>query len=691
MKKKNYIVFFLFITLCIFTISIKTKANLERPNGNEYFEGSGSIFYHQAELTISGTINPKNDITTNFGWYAIDLSEVFNEYNITYENVLEIVLNGDFHTNSYNELDFKNSGCFIEKTKCIIFNLEEVMLESNEIDYSITFEVDRSYSNIEDISIFVSVYYYQTLLDDNEFDGSACISSNVSLNEITLDINLIWKEEIRIGWYAIDFSALNAKFNLAGEDAIFSIDFPQEQGYSIEMTESAFFENSRLFIFELKDYNDMEAIITNYGIAFTFTYDYALDDYINDDIFKYLRAYFYEEASDTSSPVFSSDVFLYELSVNDKKSIEEIKNEIGLRAIDDVDGEIEHINYIDIDDYQTLVYDEEIRNRTLGNYEIEFSAIDISNNCATCTIVIQVLDLEKPVLNSKTSNLEYNLSYKNDNIKSENDLLNGLNINDNYSNVIKTIKENSYKNHERTVGDYEVVVEAKDSSNNKIEVTILIHIIDDVAPLISGENNISVWYGMNLTVEDIIDMCSLVANDEINGECKIVAHVDNYSGNSNVVGSYRIIFKSYDIYNNISYFTVTINVIDETVPHFIIDKTKIIVSSDEVYNLNMFVDRLIKEGRINSKVIKSEVLKDEYTLNSNKTGIYDYEIKLLYENLEEETIRLRVEVKDIKKEEKQSFITKVLFKIKNFFTKDVYQKVIIPVVKFFEKLFDKIF
>lgn len=348
---------------------------------------------------------------------------------------------------------------------------------------------------------------------------------------------------------------------------------------------------------------------------------------------------------DTVSPVIDTEKYIYITNVNNPTTIENMMSAVQLRAYDEIDGDLtDLIEIVSDGGYNDKVRNKStVKDRLLGDYAINFRVSDNAGNVATCTITIRVVDTTVPTI-SESSILTYDIGYSGTPI-SHQTFMDGIIANDNHSKTLnKTIVTDNYTENADKVGTYTVTVKVTDNSGNFTTVTITVSVFDNVAPVFSGSNTFYKSYDVPKSINDIINFCDIVANDEYDGEIDLQIVTDNYTGKANVPGIYTVLLRATDTRGNKSEFTLTITVGDDVVPFFLINKSKVIIEA----GINMQSTQLIKVLKdnkvIDDKSLSFTVINDTYSGNESNPGLYNYDLKILYENGVEDYVELEVEV-----------------------------------------------
>lgn len=356
------------------------------------------------------------------------------------------------------------------------------------------------------------------------------------------------------------------------------------------------------------------------------------------------------------APVITGDV-VYVTSVANPSSVDTIKGM--LTATDEYDGDISSSIYVIEDNYS-------LNNTVLGLYNITFGVKDSSNNLATITVTVNVIDNVKPmfsVVQQENYNSDRITVYKgmfgspefqcsNSTIQYMNGypLCGSTNVGakasynmsfeevdtyirqfllptDNYDsseNITLSIILNTYSPTEK-VYNYRYLL--TDLSGNKMTYMIQVSLEDDVAPILSGINYYTKgWKESLLNLEVIKNQLLYTDNFSISSYDPnptwgiITVSEDNYSANNNIVGSHEIIFEAHDYDGNYAYYTVTINVLDIDVPAFSFGEYIINVSEYVTLTHEDLVALLEAMGVVNTQQLTFS--SDTYTENADTVGRY---------------------------------------------------------------------
>lgn len=192
----------------------------------------------------------------------------------------------------------------------------------------------------------------------------------------------------------------------------------------------------------------------------------------------------------------------------------------------------------------------------------------------------------------------------------------------NISHLIKVITDN-YSANSNVLGEWNIIFEVEDSSNNISLFQIIVNNMDFLAPSISGVDYYQTTQKQKIPIDDIIN--NLTAIDNYDGDVlgQVKVYQDNYSPNYNRMGCYEIIFSVSDSSNNTSYFTVQVEVNDSTPP--IISGPNRFTKNKNTQMTVEYIKSLLEatddiDGNISDRV---DIDYDEYTPNSRRYGEWE--------------------------------------------------------------------
>lgn len=351
---------------------------------------------------------------------------------------------------------------------------------------------------------------------------------------------------------------------------------------------------------------------------------------------------------DNKTPVISGQT-TFVTNVNDAKPISFFMSY--LSATDETDGDVTDSLIVTTDNYTP-------NKSVLGNHTFTVEASDSSDNKATATINVRVVDIDAPTITGNTSvaTIGYTETWNINSFKST------LNVSDNYDTLTHQdigIKSDGYTSKKTTLGTYTVVFNVFDSSDNEGTFSKSVRVVDNVKPTFSGPTIISTSNNTLLSESDV--RAQLTASDFIDGNVtnKITLVEDNYSGKGNKVGSYTIIYSVADNAGNTATHTVTIQRIDEIPPTiWVVDGVSIRVTPTTPIDRETIVDILEATGQltVNATTTFSFPL-DEYSGNEETPGIYSMSVKSRSTTGNEYIHSFSIQVLDVDGEDDEIVIT----------------------------------
>ncbi len=187
--------------------------------------------------------------------------------------------------------------------------------------------------------------------------------------------------------------------------------------------------------------------------------------------------------------------------------------------------------------------------------------------------------------------------------------------------IVEAIYDNYTPNYNK-IGNYSIVFQACDKSNNCSTYNQKIKVHDVTPPTISGENKIQSYMSNSISLTDIGK--NLVAIDNYDGDISTSIILEYTSYNSKTPGTYYAYYTIKDSSNNsvISPFKVEITVIDDIAPiiegpTFYTNKLSSILRTSTI-----LANIIVSDNSDNSAYKNIYIIDDNYTNNSTKIGEY---------------------------------------------------------------------
>lgn len=313
---------------------------------------------------------------------------------------------------------------------------------------------------------------------------------------------------------------------------------------------------------------------------------------------------------DTQSPYFmgSGTIISY---FDQPITIAEIQST--LTAYDDIDGDLTANITVEEENYSMNM-------DKVGSYSITFKVTDNSNNSTTTIISVEVVDILPPII---TGLDKVKAVYPN--VYTPEDIKNMLTASDNYDDLSVSdieIVSDDYTGNNHIIGDYDITFKLADSSGNETIYVQQIEVVDEIAPIFSGNTNYQVSYSNQLNINTIKSSLTVIDDYDETG-LEIVLDSDNYSSSSHVLGNYELLFSCTDTSGNKTTQIVNINVVDEIGPLIYLDSSIIQTYSDTVLGLEDFVNLLTSTNELdNNQPYFVTIRYDSYSKNADKPGSY---------------------------------------------------------------------
>lgn len=246
------------------------------------------------------------------------------------------------------------------------------------------------------------------------------------------------------------------------------------------------------------------------------------------------------------------------------------------------------------------------------------------------------------------------------------DIKSQLSVSDNYYNITSdaiTVKTDGLTGNENKLGEYSVVYEARDEAGNVGSMDVRIRIKDTIAPVITGQDTMTIGVDGKLTESDFLEL--FTAEDSFEGDVTDSLEViqNGYAGYENKVGTYEVKVKATDSSGNETTKTLQVKVIDNEPPYFYLTDLIVNIQTHQNISEQMLIATVAKRYNV-EKYETAEVTYNEYD-QYYSSGKYRVLVKL--DDKEYELFLNAVD--DLYEEvfeEKTSFLEKMLNKLKEF-------------------------
>ncbi|OED59433.1 Ig-like domain-containing protein [Acholeplasma laidlawii] len=268
-----------------------------------------------------------------------------------------------------------------------------------------------------------------------------------------------------------------------------------------------------------------------------------------------------------------------------------------------------------------------------GLYKVTIEATDLSNNKTTYTYNVWVQDTKPPVV-QPLEDIRISYAGKID----VGTLIDIVEATDNYTeNLEISIDDENYTGNEHIVGQYYVDIMVDDYNGNAVTVRQHIYVIDDVAPIITGEVQYIIDIEDQFDLEMILE--SMSAIDEIDKDF-IEVYIKSSDFKKHETGQFTVIIGAKDQFSNEATKEVFIEVLDNTPPVFFIKIPAINLDASNIHDANELLGLIKNLLTINYTEI--EITQNDYEGNETKPGVY---VVTLSANTGTEWIQIQTQVR----------------------------------------------
>ncbi len=183
-----------------------------------------------------------------------------------------------------------------------------------------------------------------------------------------------------------------------------------------------------------------------------------------------------------------------------------------------------------------------------------------------------------------------------------------------------------YLNNKNTPGIYEIHVKAISEDEEMYIQTYYITVVDDIAPNVILKDGTILKYSYT----NEIDILGLLDNLEISdvSTYNYTYDADSYLNNKNKPGNYDIVVDVYDIYENHTYYTISIELVDDVAPKIVMED--IYTTKDTYYDENTLKSMVYATDEIDGRLGVDNIIINDingYKNNYDVKGEYNFSIK----------------------------------------------------------------
>lgn len=285
---------------------------------------------------------------------------------------------------------------------------------------------------------------------------------------------------------------------------------------------------------------------------------------------------------------------------------------------DDLDLEdiIKHINlYNSLEDEIIILEDNYTRNKNiLGEHKTSLMLVSPSNNRIFCDLFVKVIDVTPPKIIGQTY---YELEFKEETLEILS-IIKNLRVIDNASNISEQdiiIYKDEYSKNKDKIGDHLVLFKVNDESGNIGELEIKISVRDTKPPIIAGPAEIY-RYTTDLLITEAEIKNLFNVYDVADGDLSNYLVIEGVS--KAVPGSYIYTLEVEDFSGNKTTKTLTVNVIQGSLPHYKRDDNHIITYSKYKQMSHEDLINWLKEKIVEGTEFTILLNEPEYSQNKNK-------------------------------------------------------------------------
>lgn len=193
----------------------------------------------------------------------------------------------------------------------------------------------------------------------------------------------------------------------------------------------------------------------------------------------------------------------------------------------------------------------------------------------------------------------------------------------------KVVTKNEYQSATKA-GNYAIDYEATDNNGNTANFTIDVKLIDDIAPVFSGDQSYVYTQLENKTLNDIISGITVLDNNDGDLTDLITVETDEYTGNETTPGNYAVVLSSEDEAGNVSTYDLDIEVyyFDVEAP-VITGQTEYVIKDTETLSIATIISNLEVTDNLDGDLSEELLISyNSLTNNLGKIGTYLVTLKV---------------------------------------------------------------
>jgi|GEM_PF-3003276 len=205
------------------------------------------------------------------------------------------------------------------------------------------------------------------------------------------------------------------------------------------------------------------------------------------------------------------------------------------------------------------------------------------------------------------------------------------------------IKADTYTTNERTLGSYDVLLEASDLSENKATLALNIQVVDTVAPSYTGPDVISIDYlQAPLDIETYLIEQGYISDDY---DQTVTLNILSSNYNHLQTGDYSFEFELVDSSQNKSRYQITISIYSDALP-IITGSNQLSLYLSQNYTLNQLLDEYHATDAITGEVLPVTIKSHTIPPLFDQVGTYALVIEATDQNMNTASKTIQVKIID---------------------------------------------
>ncbi len=190
------------------------------------------------------------------------------------------------------------------------------------------------------------------------------------------------------------------------------------------------------------------------------------------------------------------------------------------------------------------------------------------------------------------------------------------------------IVSDEYTTHEQIVGEYDVHLSVTDDANNEAFFNLTIMVKDEIPPVITGPNKVTVSISDLPSIQTIMDD-NFVIYDEYDNNLNGYTIIDEYSPNNSILGEYSITYEVVDDSLNTANASFDIEVVDVTIPIMIGNNIHNSYLSNPLSVTEILNSLSFSDNYSDLTDVTPTIISDEFSSNELIPGTYYINIEIM--------------------------------------------------------------